>query len=973
MALLASASLARQLGSLFEDGSLAGFSDCQLLERFVGRRDEAAFAALVARHGPMVLGVCRQLVGDHQLAEDAFQAAFLVLAGKARSLRDPDRLAIWLYGVALRTARKARTHLARRRRLEQGDIMDIVLDNDARATTARAAPPADQAVLDRDQAEVLHVEIDRLPEAFRSPVVLCYFEGLTLDQAAVRLGCPAGTLRSRLARAREKLRRALTRRGVVLSGAVLAAAFDARSAAASVSPQLCDVTARTAIRFAARQTIVSTSAAMAREVLRTMAIHTLRAAFTTLVFLAAFAAGAEYWFHSLDAWARSSEGEPRAQTARTEERPAGTPRSAGAMPPAAGRMVVVGRVLDPQDKPVPNATVNLSARRKLLFASPGSEGCFPAPAGHGASDASGRFRFDAARVSSAHHAQFGATALAPGYGVGWVELDPDEDQPLAEIRLMPEQIIEGRLFDVHGQPVAGGVVSVSAIWRTLAPTVLAQGRDIETHLEGPLLWWGRVHDGPGWPKPATTDADGRFELHGIGRGVHARLGVFDPRFGPQTIEIATDAAAGVKSLKLALLPARTLTGRVIYADTGRPAAHAEVHIGTATGQGGVREGAVRYLAAEADPEGRFRVGVMPGDRINVWAAAPDGQPYLHASAQLEWPASVVERTIDLALPRGVVLRGKVAEEGSGQPVADAMVSFQPSAPATARSGGGGWALTKPDGSFAFAVEPHPGYLSVQAPDEDYQLQAISDLRFYGGNRGRGVRLYAHAFLPYDPGPGADTPEIRVALRRGVTVKFRLIGPDGQPARDVQVYSRVVLGPTAAAALRFWPPPWIEIARRGHFEVHGLDLETDVPVHFLQPERKLGATVRVSGKMAAQGPVTVRLESCGLAMARLVGPDGQPVTGQSRGSMMMVITPGPPARSAEVRAGALAADVDVLGRLDPVNHGNGWVADAHGRIIWPALIPGATYRILTRGAVREFVVGPGEAAQLGDVRIEKPSR
>ena len=172
----------------------------------------------------------------------------------------------------------------------------------------------------------------------------------------------------------------------------------------------------------------------------------------------------------------------------------------------------------------------------------------------------------------------------------------------------------------------------------------------------------------------------------------------------------------------------------------------------------------------------------------------------------------------------------------------------------------------------------------------------------------------------------------------------------------------------------WPPPWIEVARRGHFEVHGLDPETEVPVHFLQPDRKLGATVRVSGKMAAQGPVTVRLEPCGLAMARLVGPDGKPVTGQPRGvTITMVVTPGPPAGSAEVRAGALAADEDVLGRLDPVNHGNGWVADAQGRIALPALIPGATYRIFTRGVVREFVVGPGEAVELGDVLIEKPPR
>jgi RNA polymerase sigma factor (sigma-70 family) len=963
----AAGSIVRQIESLFEGGSVAGLTDRQLLERFTASRDaagDAAFVALVTRYGPMVLHVCRQLLGDRHYAEDAFQAVFLVLARKALSIRDPDLVGTWLYGVAIRTARKARARLDRRREREESDS-ERRPSPGSRGVVEPTVPPVEESAIVREQVQVLHDEVERLPGPFRLPVILCYFEGLTLDEAARRLRCPAGTLRSRLARAREKLGRALTRRGFALSTTVLAAALSPRSASASISPHLCDITARAAIRFVTRQAVAPTASTVAQKVLRTMTIHNLRTAIVTLVFLAGLAAGGAYLARSIAMGDEPSKAPAAAQAL------AGTKPTADAQKSAPGRMYVVGRVLDPQDKPVPNATVNVSARRKLLFASAGSEGCFPAPAGHGASDASGRFRFDAARVSSAHHAQFGATALAPGYGVGWAELDPDEDQPSAEIRLMPEEVIEGRLFDVHGQPVPGAVVSVSAIWRTLAPTVLRQGRDIKDHLEGSLLWWGRVHDEPGWPKPATTDADGRFELHGIGRGVHARLGVFDPRFAPQTIEVATDAAAGVKTLKAALLPARTLTGRVIYADTGRPAAHAEVHVGTATGQGGVREGGVRYLAAEADAEGRFRVGVMPGDRINVRAAAPDGQPYLRASAQLDWPQSVVERTVDLALPRGVVLSGKVAEEGTGQPVADAMVSFQPSAPRTDRSGGGGWALTKANGSFVFAVEPHAGYLSVQAPDEDYQLQAISDVRFNGGNQGRGVRLYAHAFLPYDPGPGAETPEIRVALRRGATVKFRLIGPDGQPARDVQVYSRVVLGPTAASAMRWWPPPWIEVARRGHFEVHGLDLETEVPVHFLQPERKLGATVRVSGKMAAQGPVTVRLESCGLAMARLAGPDGQPVTGRPPGLMMMVITPGPPAGSAEVRAGALAADVDMLGRLDPVNHGNGWVADAHGRIVLPALIPGATYRIFTRGVVRDFVVGPGEAVELGDVPIQKP--
>ena len=116
-------SVVRQLGTLFAGGSAAGLSDRQLIERFVAGRDslaaEAAFAALVARHGPMVLGVCRQLLGDRHEAEDAFQAVFLVLARRARSVRDPDLLSHWLYGVALRTARKARSRLSRLRRSEE--------------------------------------------------------------------------------------------------------------------------------------------------------------------------------------------------------------------------------------------------------------------------------------------------------------------------------------------------------------------------------------------------------------------------------------------------------------------------------------------------------------------------------------------------------------------------------------------------------------------------------------------------------------------------------------------------------------------------------------------------------------------------------------------------------------------------------------------------------------------------------------
>ena len=233
MAHAASGSVVRQIGALFDGGSVAGLSDRQLLCRFIARRDaagEAAFAALVARHGPMVLHVCRQLLRDHQHAEDAFQAVFLVLARRARSVREPDLLGPWLYGVALRTARKANARLARQRNNEREKAM-----GDA---NMQSGPAPDQSMIAREDALALHAEIEGLPSVFRLPVVLCYFEGLSLDEAARRLRCPEGTLRSRLARARDKLRRGLTRRGAFLSASALASVLDSTAARAAVSSSL---------------------------------------------------------------------------------------------------------------------------------------------------------------------------------------------------------------------------------------------------------------------------------------------------------------------------------------------------------------------------------------------------------------------------------------------------------------------------------------------------------------------------------------------------------------------------------------------------------------------------------------------------------------------------------------------------------------------------------------------------------------
>ena len=204
MARVASPAVVRQIESLFDGGSIVGLTNRQLLERYTssgGPTGEAAFAAIVRRHGPMVLGVCHQLLGNRHYAEDVFQAVFLVLARKARSIRDSDLLGNWLYGVTLRTARKARGQVLSRRKREGGGSMthpDVCSE-----------VPEVEPIVAREQAEALHDEIWRLPVAFRQPVFLCYFEGLTVEEAAGQLKLPHGTVRSRLARARDKLRRGL--------------------------------------------------------------------------------------------------------------------------------------------------------------------------------------------------------------------------------------------------------------------------------------------------------------------------------------------------------------------------------------------------------------------------------------------------------------------------------------------------------------------------------------------------------------------------------------------------------------------------------------------------------------------------------------------------------------------------------------------------------------------------------------------
>jgi RNA polymerase sigma factor (sigma-70 family) len=267
------------ISRLFRTGTAAGLSDAQLLERFLlchHEAAEAAFAALVERHGPMVLAVCRRVLNDPHDAQDAFQATFLVLVRKAGTIRKRESIAHWLRGVALRVSTHARADSVRRRAVER------------RAGTgssiAYETTPADREVWD---------EVELLPQGLRAVVMLCYLEGLTHEQAARRLGWPVGTVRSRLARARDRLRTRLTRRGLAPDAAFL----PMLSFRASSLPEgFIDATVKAAMLIAARDAaeagLVSTSAAALTEgVLRTMLITKLKTAAATLLAAGAIASG----------------------------------------------------------------------------------------------------------------------------------------------------------------------------------------------------------------------------------------------------------------------------------------------------------------------------------------------------------------------------------------------------------------------------------------------------------------------------------------------------------------------------------------------------------------------------------------------------------------------------------------------------------------------------------------------------------
>ena len=508
-------------------------------------------------------------------------------------------------------------------------------------------------------------------------------------------------------------------------------------------------------------------------------------------------------YQLLSAFAPARQGEPRPVPARQEPRPPDRTNGRAASNqnesrPTAGRMIVSGRVVNARGAPVADAAVMAYAQLKQAgkpreFASWSST-----VNGQARSDASGQFQIDAAHTSSARHDLAGVVAFAPGHGVGVFEFDPDAQPTAIEIKLEPEQPIRGRFFDLQGRPVAGVAIKLDGI--VLDPREMPHANPLRfrTTAESEI---------PAWPKPATSDADGRFTLHGLGRGLWVKLVVDDPRFASQMLTLGTEGAVGpprsappsamirllgnpdATPLTIALQPARTLTGRVTYADTGKPALNALIQ---ATGYSS---------ATKTDAEGRFRAKLATGDDLVVTAYPPEGEPYLPRFKPFNWPKGAIEHSLDLVLPRGVMIRGRVTEASSGEPIAGAVLRFQPYETLSQSPNASAPAATNDDGSFQLAIEPAPGYLGIQGPSDDFVLQEIGDRMVREGKPG-GDRYYAHAFFFLDEKSSRVPRDINITLRRGSTVKVRVIGPDGRPVPGALIFSRVILA-SRFGAWKIW--------------------------------------------------------------------------------------------------------------------------------------------------------------------------
>ena len=941
----------RQLRGLFGAGSVVGLGDGQLLARYADSKDEAAFGALVARHGPMVLATCRAVLKNEHDVEDAFQATFLVLARKAHSVRGGDALGGWLHRVARRASVQAGSE-AKRRRLKEAEAS-------ARRISNRAEP-------DPELAALLHEEIDRLPESRRLPVVLCDLEGLTSEQAARHLRWTEPTVRHRLADARKRLKVRLTRRGVM---APTIGALVTSSASAAVPPSLARIT----LAAATGGTASAGATLLTHIVLRGMLMTQIKIATTAaLAALALASAG-------LIAAGAGRPEDPKPAMKPKPEAKAEVVQEAPIVRKPAEMIEVRGRVVTPDGKPIAGATV------RGAYHLDGQAGTATGPS----SGADGRFAIRLPRSSGpdplVNYDRYPRLlATAPGFGIGWVERALRADRPDEQVVTLVEEgpPIEGRIVDLEGRPAAGARVEVARIFfepgNDLAGWI-ARARDgtvmnLWDGLEGLNVGVDRII-----PMAAKAGADGRFKLAGIGRDRVAELIVSGPGIATTRANVLVRDEPEIRStdrrfmkpipflvqaprFQLALAPSRRVEGVARDKDTGKPIAGLAI-------KAGVFDDPFRSPAegveARTDAEGRYRLDGLPvASAYRLFPSPRPGLPYTDGTFQVPAesppPGPVA---FDFALKRGIVVRGKVTDKVTGEPVKGNVFYFaladNPHVgefPGFSQAIGMQYAHIQEGGRYEIIALPGPGLLAViNFENRHRSATGLEAIRGYDADmRGFNTAIAPipargyNVFVATDLDPKSASATVDLPLDPGRSVTIQVVDPEGRP-----------LGGNKVKGLGDLAGPMGVVQESAGFEVHALDPSEPRRVSILHEGRKLVGAVDLKGD--EPGPVTVRLEPWGTVAGRVVDDEGRP-----RKNLILRSPRDSPKSSRPDERGELPSD----------NPGGAIPIGGDGRFRVEGLIPGAKYTGYAQENGRpagylfhDVVVAPGATKDLGDLKVQ----
>ncbi len=842
--------LLRHIRSAMAKEATSALSDQQLLESLLSQRSEAAFTAVVQRHGAMVLSVCRRLLHHTHDAEDAFQATFLVLAQQAASIRRHESVGSWLHGVACRIAAKMR-RTAARRAVHEGRLPP--------------RPPGDALddITWRELRSVLDEELRSLPEKYRAPLVLCYLEARTQEEAARDLGWSKSTFGRRLNRARQLLAQRLTRRGLTLPAVLTAPLLIDGAATAALSPLLVANTVRAGLALASGLPVgVLASAsvvALAESGRQALSVSKVKWALALMVAVSIAAGGV---LTHLTPATKSAAPSPQSSPARSASKDQA--------------LSIKGRVLDPEGKPFAGARVFLLSEvtRKKANVSP-----------QATTNKDGRFHFTAPPADFGPMGKGVLAATAKGFGLDWIDLNPKDQNMELTLRLAADdKPIEGRVLDLEGNPVAGVTVQVDSVAKR------ADGKDLDAFVEklekylkegtpgfpnknfqpGPFFaardqfQWKRLRPrGLDVPATVTTGKDGRFRLTGLGRDRFLELTIHGSTIAQTELHALTRSGPangwvrghyGLYGCHIDYLavPCKPIVGTVRDKLTGKPLAGIGIYVAQQI-----------IVRTKTDSQGRYRV--VGASKSNEYEVNAGGMPYFgHRKSHIADTPGLDPLTVDFELERGIVVRGRLTDKSTGKPVqGEIYYELDRDNPhlkdfADADSGPSG--NTSPDGSFAVLVIPGPGILNVQADDANGFVR--------GEVKGGILQFHAQAWInPSENDPKSMTCDI--ALEPARQLSGSVVGPDGKSLAEVYAAGR---WPIFSHGLMQQ-----ERLQSDSFTVGGLKAGRPRTLVFFHPEKKLGKVIQLQGDQTK--PLLVRLEPLNAALSgRILDAKGRPWPG-----------------------------------------------------------------------------------------------